>query len=88
MQFEWDEKKNEKLKADRGLSFEDARQVWDDPDRIVIPSSQETDEPRFLTIGKIGTKIHAVIFTIRGSATRLISVRRAHPNEEKRYEQR
>jgi uncharacterized DUF497 family protein len=44
-------------------------------------------EPRVAVIGKIDLKIWTAIITQRGENIRIISVRRAHPKEEKIYEQ-
>ncbi len=44
-------------------------------------------EERFWAIGRIDGQGHVLVFTRRGDATRLISLRRAHEREMKRYGQ-
>jgi uncharacterized DUF497 family protein len=44
------------------------------------------DEPRFVSIGRIGDKHWAAIWTPRGEAVRIISVRHARTEEIDRYE--
>jgi uncharacterized DUF497 family protein len=85
VQFEWDPNKNQKLIRDRRPSFEEAKAVWNDPDRVQI-EARSKDEVRLAIIGMLNGKLHTVFFTLRGSAIRLITVRRAHPDEEEIYE--
>ena len=42
-------------------------------------------ETRYLAIGYIGDRLHAVVYTDRGDATRIISLRRANRQEEREY---
>jgi uncharacterized protein len=86
MKFEWDEAKSKETKIDRGLDFNDARDIWNDEDSVEMIARSET-EPRWAKIGFTKGAVHTAIFTIRNNKIRIISVRRAHPNEEKIYEQ-
>ena len=47
--------------------------------------ARSENEPRFLRIGKIASKLYSCFFTIRKDAMRLISVRRSREEEEKTY---
>jgi uncharacterized DUF497 family protein len=86
--FEFDPEKSAATKADpnRGIDFEEAQTLWLDPNRIEVPLLFAA-EPRIAVIGKIGTKTWTAIITQRGENIRIISVRRAHPKEERIYEQ-
>jgi len=42
-------------------------------------------EPRFRATGYIGPRLHVMIFCPRGELTRVISLRKANPREERRY---
>ncbi len=88
MRFEYDPDKSARTKADpnRLIDFEEARQIWDDPDRVTI-DLPFSEEPRMAVCGKIGTRLWMAIVTERGDNIRIISVRRAHPKEERIYEQ-
>ena len=88
MLFEFDPAKSAFTKADpnRRISFEEAQTLWLDHNRIEIPLPF-ISEPRTAVIGKIGPDLWTAIVTQRGENTRIISVRRAHPKEEKIYEQ-
>ncbi|WP_425358407.1 BrnT family toxin [Spirochaeta africana] len=48
--------------------------------------SKYPEEPRFLAIGSIGTSCWTGIFTERGDAVRIISVRRSRVEEVRLYE--
>jgi hypothetical protein len=86
--FEFDAEKSASTKADpnRGIDFAKAQALWLDPSRIEVPLPFAV-EPRVAVIGKIDLKIWTAIITQRGENIRIVSVRRAHPKEEKIYEE-
>ncbi len=81
MNFEWDENKNEINKNKHSIDFEIASQVFNDQNRIDIPS-ERNGEDRRLTIGKVVVKLYAVAYTMRSTVVRIISARRANKKEE------
>ena len=85
MEFEFDPKKSEDNKRNRGIDFVEAQALWDDPDLIEMPA-RTTDESRFLIIGMIGDGYWAGIISYRDSAIRIISVRRSNKKEIEIYE--
>lgn len=83
--FEWDENKNSINKNKHRVSFEKAKDVFDDDDAIEYPGSSKT-EIRFLRIGKtVGKIILAVVYTLRTTVIRIISARQASRNEINAY---
>lgn len=88
MFFEWDEVKNVTNSGKHGLIFEEAYSFeWDEA--VLIDRSRHGDgELRFAAIGLLYGKLHTVIFTRRGDAVRLISMRRSNAQEEKCYEKK
>lgn len=58
--FEWNEEKSKQTQKDRGLTFEDAIKLWEDPESIDIPA-QLLGEPRWAKIGMLYGKIHTAI---------------------------
>jgi len=83
--FEWDEWKNIENVRRRGIYFEDAEPIFDDPDRIERRDDDESDyEERWQTIGK-ADKVLFVVYTERGDSTRIISARLAEPFERRIY---
>lgn len=85
MQFEFDPVKSDTNKSKHGINFEEAIQLWDDPMLLEVPA-RTTDEPHFIAIGLIGERHWSAIYTYRGPANRLISVRRARKEEVAYYE--
>jgi uncharacterized DUF497 family protein len=83
--FEFDEIKSLSNKDKHGIDFGEAQRLWEDENRIVIPS-RNLDEPRFLIIGKIEEKYWSAIYTMRQDKIRMISVRRSRNEEIETYE--
>jgi uncharacterized DUF497 family protein len=84
MIFEWDDNKNAANKAKHGISFEQAKELWNDPLRVEIQSSFP-DEDRSILIGKADNKTWTAVFTVREESIRIISVRRARKREASLY---
>lgn len=85
MKFAYDPAKSAANLAKHGIDFDRARALWDDPWLLEAPARTE-DEPRFLAIGRIDGKHWTAIWTPRGEAVRIISVRRARAEEVAHYE--
>jgi uncharacterized protein len=85
MRFEYDPRKGAANKDKHGLDFDEAQELWADGARIEF-TARTTGESRHLTIGRIGGKLWAAIFTMRGEAVRLISIGRARTEERQWYE--
>lgn len=77
MNITWDPAKNRSNQRKHGISFEDAKAVFQDPDRIDDFDDREYDEERWIVIGLVSSVIIHVIYTIRGGGIRLISARKA-----------
>ena len=84
MTFEWDDEKSHSNQAKHGIDFDIARALWDDGNRVEIQSPYPI-ESRSILIGKLDKKLWTAIFTRRGSALRIISVRRARKREANLY---
>jgi uncharacterized protein len=85
MKFEFDRAKSDANLSKHGIDFEQAQALWNDPWILEAPAKTE-DEPRLLSIGKIEGKHWAAVWTPRGDAVRIISVRRARKEEIGFYE--
>ena len=85
MIFEFDATKSAANKDKHGIDFDEAQRLWQDPWLLEAPANTR-DEPRFLSIGRITDKHWTAIWTPRGDAIRLISVRRARKEEIAAYE--
>lgn len=85
MEFEWDLDKSRSNLVKHGIDFETAKNLWLDEDRIEIWAPHPVED-RGIIIGKHQNKLWTAIFTMRGNAIRIISVRRARKKEAKLYE--
>jgi uncharacterized DUF497 family protein len=87
MECEWDEKKNKLNQKKHGISFEEAKEVFQDPNAIEFFDEEHSEnEDRYICLGDIGELvIVVVIFTDRNGIARLISARSAEPIEEETY---
>ena len=52
---------------------------------IDVDSRKHYGETRFVATGYIGPRLHVMVFTLRETAVRLISLRKANQREEKLY---
>ena len=84
MVFEYDPNKSQTNKEKHGIDFDEAQLLWLHEDRVVFPAQSDTKDRNAL-ISMKEEKIWVAFYTMRGPATRLISVRRARKNEEKTY---
>jgi len=85
VEITFDPRKSERNLRERGLSFEkvvgfDFGKAFYAPD-----TRKDYGEVRTRAIGFIGDTLYALVFTLRGSALRVISLRRASRRERKRY---
>lgn len=90
LSFEWHEEKARENLRKHGVSFEEAKTIFNDPFSITIADpTHSVDEDRFIDIGLSATgRLLVVACTDRGRNIRLISCRRATKAEQRTYEQR
>jgi uncharacterized DUF497 family protein len=86
--FEWDDEKALRNLKIRGLSFEEARTVFEDPYSITQRDELNSEfEERFMTIGlSLISRVLFVVHTERIERIRIISAREATPTERAVYE--
>lgn len=86
--FEWDDNKRKTNIAKHGLDFVDGIEVFFDLNRKEWPDARKDyGEIRCRTIGMVNDVLLHVVYTKREEVTRIISVRRAHKNERKKYKE-
>ena len=83
--FVWDENKRQDNIAKHGFDFIDAEQVLSDS-YVRVESSYQGIEKRFLAIGKIAGRFVTVVYTMRDSDYRIISMRSARDGERRAFE--
>lgn len=86
--FFWENSKAARVLAERGISFEEVKTVFDDPFVEIVPDFQHSiEEARFTAIGtSVQSRLLVVTFTERGKTVRIITAREATPKERKHYE--
>ncbi len=85
MAFEWDPHKREANRLKHGLDLADAVGAFEDPYALTRPDPNPTEE-RFVTLGRdLLDRVVVVSWTWRGDGVRLISARRATPQERRQY---
>ena len=82
--FEWDDVKAASNARKHGVTFDEAREVFDDPNAMEEPDD-DPDEERWRTTGLTRTAVLIVIFTERVSRIRIISAREADRYEQDAY---
>lgn len=89
MTFEWDEAKAAANLAKHGVSFDEAKTVFDDPLFVDFYDPEHSvDEHRYITIGESERgRLLIVAYTQRDGATRLISAREVTSTERAAYEE-
>ena len=86
IEFEWDEEKYAVNLWKHNIKFEEAAEVFFDPENQFGAASVK-DEKREYVIGySLSSRILLVVFVERGVRTRIISARRATSQERKEYE--
>ncbi len=84
MQIEFDTNKRDKTLADRGLDFARAIEVFAGSRLTRRDDGADYGEDRFVTAGWLDAHIVLVVWTPRGSAHRIISMRKANERESKK----
>ena len=83
--FEWDYEKEQRNIKIHKISFETAKLVFNDNNRIeLFDINHSGAEDRIITIGKVD-KVLFVVYTERGEKTRIISARAATKAERRLY---
>jgi hypothetical protein len=84
MEFEWSEPKRLAVLDARQLDFLDGRRLFDGRS-ICSALSPRGSEERWISIGELDNEIIAIVWTWRGSAIRIITMRKARDEEKRRY---
>lgn len=87
--FEWDQKKAKSNLIKHGVSFEEAKSVFDDPLAYIFEDEEHSfGEKREIIIGhSISKRLLLVVFTERSNKIRIISTRLATKKERQDYEE-
>jgi uncharacterized DUF497 family protein len=83
--MEFDPKKDRKNRAKHGVSLSLAEYLFDGQEKIREDDRRGYGEKRFVAIGFIQGRFFTCIFTWRGEARRIISLRRSNAREQRAY---
>ena len=85
-EFEWDDAKAAANDAKHGVTFEMARDAFDDPFAVIWDDdSGGYGEDRYRLLGMVNNRLLFVSYTMRDDRARIISARGATPYEQRRY---
>jgi uncharacterized protein len=85
--FEWDPAKARANARKHHIEFAAAVAVFDDGSAVTIPDEDSEDKERSVTIGRDAfDRVLVVVYTWRGTNSRLISAGKASRREQRDYE--
>lgn len=85
MDIEFDPDKRDKTMAERGIDFACAAEVFAGRHFTAEDLREDYAEPRFITVGKLDDRMVVMVWTPRGEARRIISMRKANEREQDRF---
>lgn len=88
MPITFDTAKRDKTLAERGIDFVDATIVFDGRHFTLADDRREYGEARFVTVGLLNGRMIVMVWTPRGAARRIISMRKANEREQEHYRHR
>jgi uncharacterized DUF497 family protein len=87
VEISFDSAKSERNVTDRSLPFTLVKQMEWSGAVIKEDVRKNYGERRYLALGMIGDRLHALVFTPRADKVHVISLRKANQREVKDYEQ-
>lgn len=87
MRITFDPSKRARTLAERGLDFADAAQIFTGLHATLEDARRDYGEKRFISAGFLDGRLVVLVWTPRGAARRIISMRHAHAEEETRWRQ-
>ena len=88
MKIEFDPGKRDKTLAERGLDFARADEVFAGRHFTAEDAREDYSEPRYITVGKLDDRMVVMVWTPRGEARRIISLRKTNDREQARQAHR
>jgi uncharacterized DUF497 family protein len=87
MDFEWDEEKNKKNISRRGIDFQWAVGIFEEPTLERPDTRRDYGEARIIATGVVDAVTLTVVYTWRGNRRRIIAAWKAHDSERQKYRQ-
>lgn len=86
MEISYDPQKRQWTLDHRGLDFDDAAEVFAGLTIDYVDDRHDYGEERWVTFGRLGGRLVSLVWTARGDARHIISMRKANERERKIYE--
>jgi uncharacterized DUF497 family protein len=87
MKLAWTEVKRATTLQERGLDFARAGEVFADVHVTRATHGGKSDEKRFVTAGFLDRRLVVMVWTPRGDARHIISMRHAHAKEQRLWKE-
>lgn len=84
MRITCDSAKRQQTQSERGLDMRRAKEVFAGPHLTRKDDRWEYGEPRYITVGWLDSRLVVFVWTPRGVARRIISMRHCHEREAKK----
>ncbi|MCY0388409.1 BrnT family toxin [Robbsia sp. Bb-Pol-6] len=88
MEITFDPSKRDDTFRTRGLAFEDAAFIFEGRTVDMVDSRNDYQEERIITVGMLEGRMIVVVWTQRGNARRIISMRKANEREQEKFAER
>jgi uncharacterized protein len=88
MEIEFDAIKRDKTLTERGLDFTRAGEVFASRHFTAEDTREDYGESRCITVGRLDDRMIVMVWTPRGDARRIISMRKANDREQAPYAER
>jgi len=88
VEIEFDPDKRDRAYAERGLDFARAGEVFAGRHFTAEDPREDYSEPRYIAVGEPDDRMVVMVWTPRGEARRIISMRKANEREKARYARR
>ena len=88
MKIEFDRAKREATLTHRGLDMARADEIFAGNTITIEDDRMDYGEKRFITVGLLEERMTVLVWTPRGEARRIISMRKANAREQKTYQGR
>ncbi|MDP9196626.1 MAG: BrnT family toxin [Pseudomonadota bacterium] len=85
MKITFDAGKQDRTLQEHGLDFADAGEIFSGKFFTAEDVRQNYGEIRFVSVGRLGGRTVVVVWTPRGDAHHIISMRKANEREQERY---
>jgi uncharacterized protein len=88
MRLTWDENKRQKVLSERGLDFAQAAELFASQHFTDQDSRIDYGEDRYCSVGLLSQRLCVLVWTPRGNAVHVISLRKANDREKASFKRR